>query len=94
MTQLINFNIFNVLVPCKQPYNTTVNIYEEYFNVAEFPEEAGEIINRLGAYYFEDKYDKNTIAKDLKILDEKYGNIKAKYTGLVTKAADKAEKQE
>ena len=75
-------------------YKDLDNIYEEYFNVAEFPEEAGEIINRLGAYYFEDKYDKNTIAKDLKILDEKYGNIKAKYTGLVTKAADKAEKQE
>jgi energy-coupling factor transporter ATP-binding protein EcfA2 len=70
-------------------YKDLDNIYEVYFNVDEFPGEARKIINRLGDYILGDEYDKDAVAKDLKILNEKYVNIKDKYPGLVTKAERK-----
>lgn len=67
-------------------YKDLDNIYEVYFNVVEFPKEAGEIINRLGDYICGEEYNRDVIVKDLKILNEQYANIKAKYPGLVAKA--------
>lgn len=67
-------------------YKDLDNIYEVYFNVDEFPGEARKIINRLGDYILGDEYDKDAVAKDLKILNEKYVNIKDKYPGLVAPA--------
>lgn len=67
-------------------YKDLDNIYEVYFNVVEFPKEAGEIINRLGDYICGEEYNRDVIVKDLKILNEQYANVKAKYPGLVAKA--------
>lgn len=67
-------------------YQDLDNIYEVYFNVEEFPKEAGEIINRLGDYICGEEYNRDVIVKDLKILNEQYANVKAKYPGLVAKA--------
>lgn len=67
-------------------YKDLDNIYEIYFNVEEFPKEAGEIINRLGDYICGEKYNRDVIAKDLEVLNAKYANVKAKYLGLVAKA--------
>ena len=67
-------------------YKDLDNIYEVYFNVVEFPKEAGEIINRLGDYICGEEYNRDVIVKDLKILNEQYDNVKAKYPGLVAKA--------
>ena len=67
-------------------YKDLDNIYEVYFNVEEFPKEAGEIINRLGDYICGEEYNRDVIVKDLKILNEQYANVKAKYPGLVAKA--------
>ena len=67
-------------------YKVLDNIYEVYFNVEEFPKEAGEIINRLGDYICGEEYNRDVIVKDLKILNEQYANVKAKYPGLVAKA--------
>lgn len=66
-------------------YKDLDNIYEIYFNVEEFPKEAGEIINRLGDYICREEYNRDVIAKDLEILNAKYANVKAKYLGLVAK---------
>ena len=65
------------------------NIYEVYFNVDEFPEEARNIINRLGEYIFEEEYNRDIIVKDLNILKEKYANIEEKYPGLIAKVEKK-----
>lgn len=67
-------------------YKDLDNIYEVYFDVDEFPEEARKIINRLGEYIFEEEYNTDVVIKDLEILKEKYGNIKEKYPGLIAKA--------
>lgn len=67
-------------------YKDLDNIYEVYFNVEEFPKEAGEIINRLGDYICGEEYNRDVIVKDLEILNEQYANVKAKYPGLVVKA--------
>ena len=67
-------------------YKDLDNIYEVYFNVEEFPKEAGEIINRLGDYICGEEYNRDVIVKDLEILSEQYANVKAKYPGLVAKA--------
>lgn len=67
-------------------YKDLDNIYEVYFNVVEFPKEAGEIINRLGDYICGEEYNRDVIVKDLEILNEQYANVKAKYPGLVAKA--------
>lgn len=67
-------------------YKDLDNIYEVYFNVEEFPKEAGEIINRLGEYICGEEYNRDVIVKDLEILNEQYANVKAKYPGLVAKA--------
>lgn len=67
-------------------YKDLDNIYEVYFNVEEFPKEAGEIINRLGDYICGEEYNRDVIVKDLEILNEQYANVKAKYPGLVAKA--------
>lgn len=67
-------------------YKDLDNIYEVYFNVEEFPKEAGEIINRLGDYICGEEYNRDVIVKDLEILNEQYANVKAKYAGLVAKA--------
>ena len=67
-------------------YKDLDNIYEIYFNVEEFPKEAGEIINRLGDYICGEEYNKDVIAKDLEVLNAQYANVKAKYLGLVAKA--------
>ena len=40
-------------------YKDLDNIYEVYFNVDEFPEEARNIINRLGEYIFEEEYNRD-----------------------------------
>ena len=64
-------------------YKDLDNIYEVYFNVVEFPKEAGEIINRLGDYICGEEYNRDVIVKDLEILNEQYANVKAKYPGLV-----------
>lgn len=66
-------------------YKDLDNIYEIYFNVEEFPKEAGEIINRLGDYICGEEYNRDVIAKDLEVLNAKYANVKAKYLGLVAK---------
>ena len=70
-------------------YKDLDNIYEAYFNVDEFPEESRKIINRLGDYILGEEYNREDIIKDLKILKEKYANIKEKYLGLVAKAEKK-----
>ena len=70
-------------------YKDLDNIYEVYFNVDEFPKKAREIINRLGDYIFGDEYNRVLIVEDLKILDEKYVNIKDKYPGLVARVQEK-----
>lgn len=67
-------------------YKDLDNIYEDYFNVEEFPKEVGEIINRLGDYICGEEYNRDVIVKDLEILNEQYVNVKAKYPGLVAKA--------
>lgn len=67
-------------------YKDLDNIYEDYFNVEEFPKEVGEIINRLGDYICGEEYNRYVIVKDLEILNEQYANVKAKYPGLVAKA--------
>lgn len=67
-------------------YKDLDNIYEVYFNVEEFPKEAGEIINRLGDYICGEEYNRDVIVKDLEILNEQYANVKAKHPGLVAKA--------
>lgn len=67
-------------------YKDMDNIYEIYFNVNEFPKEAGEIINRLGNYICGDEYNSDIIKEDLKTLNKKYVNIRDKYLGLVAKA--------
>jgi AAA15 family ATPase/GTPase len=67
-------------------YKDLDNIYEVYFNVEEFPKEAGEIINRLGDYICGEEYNRDVIVRDLEILNEQYANVKAKYPGLVAKA--------
>lgn len=67
-------------------YKDLDNIYEVYFNVEEFPKEAGEIINRLEDYICGEEYNRDVIVKDLEILNEQYANVKAKYPGLVAKA--------
>lgn len=67
-------------------YKDLDNIYEIYFNVDEFPKEAGDIINRLGDYICGEEYTREAIKKDLYILNEKYVNIRDKYLGLVAKA--------
>lgn len=67
-------------------YKDLDNIYEVYFNVEEFPKEAGEIINRLGEYICGEEYNRDVIVKDLEILNKQYANVKAKYPGLVAKA--------
>lgn len=67
-------------------YKDLDNIYEVYFNVEEFPKEAGEIINRLGDYICGEEYNRDVIVKDLEILNEQYANVKAKYPVLVAKA--------
>lgn len=67
-------------------YKDLDNIYEVYFNVEEFPKEAGEIVNRLGDYICGEEYNRDVIVKDLEILNEQYANVKAKYPGLVAKA--------
>lgn len=67
-------------------YKDLDNIYEVYFNVEEFPKEAGAIINRLGDYICGEEYNRDVIVKDLEILNEQYANVKAKYLGLVAKA--------
>lgn len=67
-------------------YKDLDNIYEVYFNVNEFPREASEIINRLGDYICGEECKKEVIRKDLRILKEKYVNIRDKYPGLVAKA--------
>ena len=72
-------------------YKDLDNIYEVYFNVEEFPKEAGEIINRLGDYICGEEYNRDVIVKDLEILNEQYANVKAKYPGLVAKAEVKLE---
>lgn len=70
-------------------YKDLDNIYEAYFDVDEFPDEARKIINRLGSYILEDKYNGDIIKKDLEILGEKYVNIKDKYPGLIAKVEAK-----
>ena len=70
-------------------YKDLDNIYEVYFNVDEFPEEARNIINRLGEYIFEEEYNRDIIVKDLNILKEKYANIEEKYPGLIAKVEKK-----
>lgn len=70
-------------------YKDLDNIYEVYFNVDEFPEEARDIINRLGEYIFEEEYNRDIIVKDLNILKEKYANIEEKYPGLIAKVEKK-----
>lgn len=70
-------------------YKDLDNIYEVYFNVDEFPDEARKIINRLGEYIFEEEYNGDVIVKDLNILKEKYGNIEEKYLGLIAKVEKK-----
>ena len=40
-------------------YKDLDNIYEVYFNVVEFPKEAGEIINRLGDYICGEEYNRD-----------------------------------
>lgn len=70
-------------------YKDLDNIYEVYFNVDEFPEEARNIINRLGEYIFEEEYNRDIIEKDLNILKEKYANIEEKYPGLIAKVEKK-----
>lgn len=67
-------------------YKDLDNIYEVYFNVDEFPKEAGDIINRLVDYICGEEYTREAIKKDLYILNEKYVNIRDKYLGLVAKA--------
>lgn len=67
-------------------YKDLDNIYEIYFNVDEFPKEAGDIINRLWDYICGEEYTREAIKKDLYILNEKYVNIRDKYLGLVAKA--------
>lgn len=66
-------------------YKDLDNIYEVYFNVDEFPDEARKIINSLGEYIFEEECNRDVIEKDLNILKEKYGNIEEKYPGLIAK---------
>ena len=70
-------------------YKDLDNIYEVYFNVDEFPEEARKIINSLGEYIFEEECNRDVIEKDLNILKEKYGNIEEKYPGLIAKVEKK-----
>lgn len=70
-------------------YKDLDNIYEVYFNVDEFPDEARKIINRLGEYIFEEECNRDVIEKDLNILKEKYGNIEEKYPGLIAKVEKK-----
>lgn len=70
-------------------YKDLDNIYEVYFNVDEFPEEARNIINRLGEYIFEEEYNRDIIVKDLNILKEKYANIEEKHPGLIAKVEKK-----
>ena len=59
-------------------YKDLDNIYEVYFNVEEFPKEAGEIINRLGDYICGEEYNRDVIVKDLEILNAKYPWLVAK----------------
>ena len=47
-------------------YKDLDNIYEVYFNVEEFPKEAGEIINRLGDYICGEEYNRDVIVKGLR----------------------------
>ena len=70
-------------------YKDLDNIYEVYFNVDEFPDEARKIINSLGEYIFEEECNRDVIEKDLNILKEKYGNIEEKYLGLIAKVEKK-----
>lgn len=70
-------------------YKDLDNIYEVYFNVDEFPDEARKIINSLGEYIFEGECNRDVIEKDLNILKEKYGNIEEKYPGLIAKVEKK-----
>ena len=70
-------------------YKDLDNIYEVYFNVDEFPDEARKIINSLGEYIFEEECNRDVIEKDLNILKEKYGNIEEKYPGLIAKVEKK-----
>ena len=70
-------------------YKDLDNIYEVYFNVDEFPDEARKIINSLGEYIFEEECNRDVIEKDLNILKEKYGNIEEKYPGLIAKLEKK-----
>lgn len=70
-------------------YKDLDNIYEVYFNVDEFPDEARKIINRLGEYIFEEECNRDVIEKDMNILKEKYGNIEEKYPGLIAKVEKK-----
>lgn len=70
-------------------YKDLDNIYEVYFNVDEFPDEARKIINSLGEYIFEEECNRDVIEKDLNILKEKYGNIEEKYPGLIVKVEKK-----
>ena len=70
-------------------YKDLDNIYEVYFNVDEFPDEARKIINSLGEYIFEEECNRDVIEKDLNILKEKYGNIEEKYPGLIDKVEKK-----
>lgn len=67
-------------------YKDLDNIYEVYFNVDEFPEEARKIINRLGDWILGNEYNRDIIIKDLEDLNKKYVNIRDKYPGLVAKA--------
>ncbi len=70
-------------------YKDLDNIYEEYFNVKEFPKEARKIINRLLDYILGEEYDQDIIKNDLEILNKKYNNIGKKYPGLIVKAENK-----
>ena len=70
-------------------YKYLDNIYDVYFNVDEFPDEARKIINSLGEYIFEEECNRDVIEKDLNILKEKYGNIEEKYPGLIAKVEKK-----
>lgn len=66
-------------------YKDLDDIYEEYFDVNEFPEEAKQILNRLGDYIWGEEYSRECIVNDLLILQSKYINIRNKYPGLIAK---------
>lgn len=70
-------------------YKDLDSIYEAYFDVDEFPDEARSIINKLGRYVMGAEIDKNDIINSLNILNTQYSNISDKYIGLVAKAENR-----